>query len=102
MSWLDEVLCSMEQDKRIPLLMSEGDFTYSLQKENGRSWIIRKLDGSRLAAEYGLRLIRDKWYCNCPAGRRGRDCKHAAWISVIEQLQRKTGNGRSRIGTPGK
>lgn len=55
------------------------DAVYQVQSSNGRDWYTVRYCGSGDADPEYVAL----WECDCPAGQRGRHCKHMDLVGVL-------------------
>jgi hypothetical protein len=89
-SELDRDLEALEQRLHLkPIEIEDKGYTYILRQESERLWLVKKLDGTGLVAEYRVKHGSVDFYCNCMAAGRGYDCKHKAWVAAVAKLMRR-------------
>lgn len=77
-------LFEFKEQAEYPSFTVDGGITYVFVRKSPTQWHIRKLQ-SRGVTVYIQNLVRGKWTCSCPAGLRGRVCKHATWVASLSE-----------------
>lgn len=76
-------LLDLREHREYPSLTDDRGFTYYFVKNSNSQWLVKKIGSEYNATIYTLNRVRNRWTCDCPAGERGRDCKHKLWVGTI-------------------
>lgn len=76
-------LPKMREYKSYPTLTDDRGFTYFLVQLSAIKWQVKKVGNGYDVTIYTLHRSRDSWTCDCPAGERGRNCKHKVWVGAL-------------------
>lgn len=67
-------------DIDIKPFVQDGEYDYFVRFVRKGVYQLQKLDGSKLAASYIIRVHGKQITCTCDAGKRGIECKHKIWL----------------------